>query len=535
VNFTPFRIRLLLFFLLYGLAANVFSQQLYLQLNNDLNSRYAEAVYTQISHFHTAVKPYKIANIPHFQAYDSTLYYRTYSKTLHYLNNRKLIKYQTQKFELWANPIFSSIWGPIMGTSVKGTEDFQHRQFDVGFSLSANYKSKLSAQFNFFYSDNKFPAHIMRRIDSTQTIPHYGHFYSDINERYSFFSLSGYVSYKPSPYFSFQLGKDKNFWGDGYRSLFLSDNAGDYPFLKTTVEFWKIKYTILYARLLDEDVFSEKRDLLGKFGVFHFLSYNVTKRLNINAFESIVWAQVDSTGTRGFDFNYLNPAVFFRPVEFSIGSSDNALLGAGFRYQITKNKHLYGQVILDEFVLNEVFSRKGWWANKYGFQLGYMSFNTFNINNLFFRLEYNGVRPFTYSHSNALRNYGHLWQPLAHPQGANFEELIAIIRLNRGRWILKNKLINTWYGDDGENENYGGNIYKPYETHEFDYGNKTRQGIATQLFYSETTLSYTINPKYHFQFELGYVSRWQKTDLQTTQFNYAFVGFRTLFYNSSEY
>ena len=54
-------------------------------------------------------------------------------------------------------------------------------------------------------------------------------------------------------------------------------------------------------------------------------------------------------GSRGFDVNYLNPIAMLRPIEFSVNSPDNVLVGLTLRYNILPKSYIYGQLILDEF------------------------------------------------------------------------------------------------------------------------------------------------------------------------------------------
>ena len=49
------------------------------------------------------------------------------------------------------------------------------------------------------------------------------------SDAYDYPVAEAYLSYTPSKYFNFQFGNGKNFIGDGYRSLFLSDVASPYP------------------------------------------------------------------------------------------------------------------------------------------------------------------------------------------------------------------------------------------------------------------------------------------------------------------
>ena len=62
-------------------------------------------------------------------------------------------------------------------------------------------------------------------------------------DSYDYPVAEGYLSYAPSKHFNIQLGHGKNFIGDGYRSLLLSDNSSPYPYLRLNTNFWKLKYT----------------------------------------------------------------------------------------------------------------------------------------------------------------------------------------------------------------------------------------------------------------------------------------------------
>ena len=89
--------------------------------------------------------------------------------------------------------------------------------------------------------------------------------------------------------------------------------------------------------------------------------------MNLSLFESVVWQDKDTLLNRGPDINYFNPFVFFRPVEYGIGSADNSLIGAGLKITIDKQFLIYSSFILDEFYLIEIRTRNGRWGNKYGF------------------------------------------------------------------------------------------------------------------------------------------------------------------------
>ena len=44
---------------------------------------------------------------------------------------------------------------------------------------------------------------------------------------------SGYINYNINSFFDIQLGHGKNFIGDGYRTMFISDNSFNYPYFES--------------------------------------------------------------------------------------------------------------------------------------------------------------------------------------------------------------------------------------------------------------------------------------------------------------
>ena len=212
-------------------------------------------------------------------------------------------------------------------------------------------------------------------------------------------NLLGRFSYTPNHIFNFQVGLDRNFIGEGNRSLFLSDYGKPYPFAQIRARFWHVEYLVMY-QFLKEDYNNTWR---SKYGATHYLSWNITKWLNAGIFETVVFQPNDTLLNRGYELEYLNPVIFYRPQEYALGSSDNVLLGASLTAR-WKQHTFYGQLILDEFLLSEIKAKSGWWANKYGAQLGAKGRFEFKKEKFFYRLEGNAVRPYTYAHLNALQN-----------------------------------------------------------------------------------------------------------------------------------
>jgi len=316
-------------------------------------------------------------------------------------------------------------------------------------------------------------------------------------DSYDYPLATGHVSYSPSEHFNLQLGHGKTFIGDGYRSLLMSDNASPYPYFKLNTTFWKLKYTNTWMSLRDvRPEVTERGSFKTKYVANHYLSYNITKRLNLGFFESVVW---ENDNDRGFDFNYLNPVIFYRAIEFSTGSrGGNALIGLTSKYKINDRVNAYGQLMIDEFSTSHIFGGENSYKNKIGYQLGLKYYDAFGLKNLFFQTEYNRVRPYTYSHHTINLNYGHNNQSLAHTLGANFWEAIAIARYQNGRIFGDAKFIWAKRGLDFDTPEdsffYGGDVYGTEDDRVSDLGNDLGQGNTTHFFHMELQAGYLINP-----------------------------------------
>ncbi len=489
---------IIIIFFIFVFVSSIYSQSLNIPLNNDLQFKYENEIYNSDSNFHTSIKPYLQSNIG-------------------------ITDYKNDSTNsIFTNGIVSPIINGIIGVS--------SYYAGVGFRIKSNIGSKFAFEINPNINWAIFPNYYNSRINEV-SIPHYGK-YSKPGKTYSFANFSGYLSYSPNNYFNFQLGKYKNFFGDGYRSLLLSDNSNSNWFLKGSVKIWKIKYIIIYNYFKDIDCNDNTFNLHDKYSTVHYLSWNIGKRINFNLFETVIWHGKDTSGYRGFDVNYLNPIIFFRPVEFSLGSPDNVVMGGGFKFKIAKSNHIYGQVLLDEFKLAELKAKSGWWGNKYGYQVGFKTYNLMNIKQLFWLVEYNRMRPFTFSHWSSLENWGNYYQALAHPLGSNFDEFVTLIKYPYKKFIFKTKAIYSRHGEDYnlsvDSTNYGGNIYRSYNDNSNEYGNNLLQGNLINLTQIDVSISYMIMPKWNLRFEVGIIYR----NIYNTSDFYYYGGIKTHIFNN---
>ncbi|MDX1444746.1 hypothetical protein [Lishizhenia sp.] len=288
------------------------------------------------------------------------------------------------------------------------------------------------------------------------------------------FDLDAVVSYSPNKIFNLQAGVGEFQLGNGQRSLLLSDVGKNYPYAALNTKVWKLKLLNLYQFFKENTTTGS----LNKYAATHYLSVDVTPNFELSLFETVVFQPTDTTWNRGYELEYLNPLLFFRPAEYGLGSSDNVLLGLNANYKL--GHHLiFGQFIIDDGAVTELLNRTRWWANKFGVQVGVKG-NLLN-DKLHYSTEVNAVRPFTYSHLNTTQNYGNRGFALAHPAGANFVESYTRVQYEYNETLMFNfTFMHLLRGGENDREDFssGTDPYQAYTERENEYGYTIANGGA---------------------------------------------------------
>jgi hypothetical protein len=359
-----------------------------------------------------------------------------------------------------------------------------------GVNVRGRIANKIGLAASIVDNQERDPFYVQGWEDKFQSVPGAGYYKNFKGTGYDYFDGRGYFTFNVTKYIDVAFGYDRNFIGNGYRSLFLSDFGNNTLFLKLNTRIWKFNYQNLFMELQQTEPRGPDRLLRKKYAAFHHLDVNVTKKLNIGLFEGVMFGRTDH-----FEFSYLNPIIFYRSIEQQNGSYDNSVAGIDFKLNMLKQVQLYGQFLLDEFNLEQVKNGNGWWANKWGLQLGAKYVNAFGIKNLDLQLEHNRVRPFTYSHGDSVANYTHYNQPLAHPLGANFSETIGILRYQPApKWTLLAKAMYWKQGLDTGGRSFGSNIFLPntIPPRQGDYGYEIVSGIESTTTFLSLLLSYEL-------------------------------------------
>jgi hypothetical protein len=505
------------FFIILLSIGNSWSQTVFAPLNKDyyqMLDRYEIRNGTISNAVHSSVRPYERKAIIEFVDslnMDSAKFSRADRFNLTYLQNdnwewstvnndsrkpifKKLYQkksdfYQvdTDGFDLHVSPVLY-----FQGGYESAFPDIHPTVNSRGLEVRGMINKKIG--FYTFATDNQvvFPGYVRVFLDSNNAVPNEGFHKTFKKYGSDFLTGRGYITFNVTKNIHLQFGHDKNFIGNGYRSLILSDFSSNYTFLKINTKVWKFNYMNLFAQMnagqTGADVYYPQ-----KYYAFHHLSFNFSKHVNIGLFESIVFGNRDSTRQGTFDLNYLNPIIFYRSLEQHLGSPDNAFIGMDYKINFLRHFSLYGQFIMDEFYIEDIRKGNGSFRNKFAIQTGLKYIDVAGIKNLDLQLESNIVRPYTYQHFDSYTNYTNYGQPLAHPMGASFNEKIVIVKYQPlGRLMLTGKIFYVNFGTDTSAVNYGGNISKDYRLRVSDFGNTIAQGVSNTLMYLGFTATYQL-------------------------------------------
>jgi hypothetical protein len=471
------------------------------QFDQKLNAE----LYSPTIREHTALKS-SFIDSARKPRYDSLMNYGADNKS-HDLLYRKLFNEHLIDYKGRGSAFYADVL-PEAGVGRDFAGKLTTSTLSLGLQLGGTIGKEFSYNVAGYQSNAVVPDYMATYIAQTGVVPGMASARTYGVNGYAWSYVTASVSFTPIKYLNIETGRDKNFIGDGYRSLLLSNYASPYPYFKLTGTLGNVKYMVMWTYMDDPAYTSQYGVERKKFGVFHYLDWNVTNRLSLGFFENIMGFYTDDNGAkRPFDFNYINPVIFLKPVNNASDDPDKSLLGLNGKYKISSGITVYGQFALNEFVSKDFFSNDGASDNKYAWQLGLRGAHLFGIENLTYLLENNNARPYTYSARSAIENYSESGESLAHPWGANFREVVGLLNYSYKRFDFSGEADYGRYGLDQSGLNYGKDIFQVYTSAVTSYGNYIGQGLTTNMFYLDGKVAYLLNPKYNLRIEFGGIYR----------------------------
>ena len=321
---------------------------------------------------------------------------------------------------------------PVIGASIGPTQRTDRDERDPSAPVYRNTRGfRTAGRLGHLYfearaTENQRRPAFYERDAASATAPRYGFVKRLGDDAYDYFTAEGGVGYRDR-FVDVRFARDRNQWGPGMGTLFLSNYAAPYDHLRIGAQAGPLHYTMAVARLTTPDRDSRGRDsvLPSKYAAFHRVSIEAG-RFQAEAFEAVVFQDDTLTGNRrGPEIGYLNPVIFYRAVESELGSGDNALIGLGAAVRPVDGVRLYGQVLIDEFVADRFFEDS--WVNKWGLLAG-AHIVDLGLPGLEARAEYARLRPYLYGHRSENSAYVHYNDVLGHPIGPNADDLSLFVR-----------------------------------------------------------------------------------------------------------
>jgi hypothetical protein len=518
-------------FLLTGLilftAQISWSQATYLPYSYQFDQKFDADIYSVNTSFHTSLKPFIIDSVI-LHKYNALMQVGVDSSRKGWvwrkLFNEHLFDEHTSEYTFFADYLPDLQVGHDFKNKDYSSTDLNTRGYQIGGTIGNKF---------YFYSSGyedqgKFDNYVHNYVSKVGMIPGEAYDRDALNSKTADWSyVTAIVSYTPIKQLNITLGEDKTFIGDGYRSLLLSDYAANYPLLRLTATLGPVQYMFMVANLEDKKLhgYDNYGNNRRKTAVFHYVDWNVTKRLSLGFFDALIAAGANDNGsvTHGFDVNYINPLLFSSSIGPSTPYKDNILNGFTGKYKIFDKSAVYAQLLLDRVGASDAPKNTG------GYQVGIRGADLFGVKNFNYLLEYNTVKPYTYASTQSISSYSDYSEPLGDPLGANFKETIVILDYSIGRFDFQGQLNYAAYGvDSTKTADYGKDFTKPIISANIP-GASTGQGISTHLYYAEGTVGFLINPKYNLRLELGGLYRMEKNSLATTRTELITFGLRSTF------
>lgn len=438
------------------------------------------------SSLHTGLKPYNhLSNDKYIYVSDTSIVFKYIKEDpaldLIFYNHLLDIKPAREKVRLTVDPILSYTRGRDLADTTGKKLSTNTR----GIIATASIGKDFYCESMFLENQSFFPDYLSAFAKSTLVVPGQGRHKTFKKTGFDYAMSSGFISYQPFKRLSIQTGHGKHKIGNGYRSLLLSDNVFNYPYLKVSHEWLKgrLSYTNIYAALMNLDSASIKptpnaeRLYQKKPAAFQYLSLNATKWLNISLFQGIIWEAGNEKNKQQLNWMYFNPLIFSQALDYGLSSRNNIIVGTDFRVKATNKLSFYGQFMLDELSTNK---------DAYGYQFGVSYYDVFGIPNLTWGAEYNYVTEGSYNSipgSRTNQSYSHYNQNLAYSPDFG-SEFITYIDYKFARFYT--------------------NIRQHYGVKNLENSN----GYSTS--FTRVTFNYLINPSYNLALFLGYDYRYQK-------------------------
>ncbi|MFQ6103405.1 MAG: capsule assembly Wzi family protein [Candidatus Glassbacteria bacterium] len=228
------------------------------------------------------------------------------------------------------------------------------------------------------------------------------------------------------------IGRTRRNLGPSPQSLLVSNNASSFDQIFFELDFGKVNFSFLTARLDDmheEDLSpaSESEDMDGipfqRYLSMHRLDVRPIPRLEIGIFEAVTYGGKG----RGLDFAFTNPFSLYFVVENASNKQANSFIGFDAYYRAGDNVGFFGQLLIDDVKLS-LFGKHIFWGdevepNEFAYLVGGEFTDPFDLKDTRVSAIYTKVTNYTYNSINAFERYTYEGKTLGPPEGNDFDRL----------------------------------------------------------------------------------------------------------------
>lgn len=335
-----------------------------------------------------------------------------------YTTKENFFHYDNENFFVAANPVLYT----QVGMGLKNSDPNTYINF-----RGAELRGRISNRIGFYtlLGDNQEkPFHNIHQWEQKyKSFPGYDYYRLLDNGTFDAFVGRGYFTVDVVPgYTQLAFGYDKQFIGNGIRSIIQSNESAASTFLRLKTNVGSFQIDNLFQELVaDHPGLGNDNRLPRKYYSFHQVSKNFGNKLNIALFENTVFGASNNSKVTN-----LLPSLIADKV-FNANKGDvKSSFGLQFKYLPVRSLQVYGQAMADNISLTK--SNTSFPSSTYAAQLGLKYFNAFTLSNLDIQVELNHITPFMYQSNDQSKNQTHYNQALAHNMGAGFTEVLGRLK-----------------------------------------------------------------------------------------------------------
>lgn len=350
-------------------------------------------------------------------------------------------------------------------------------------------------------------------VDSFSVVPQHNRAKPFRNHAYDVASVFGCFSYRVNKHTHISIFRDIVHIGYGYRSLFLSNQAAPRTFLRihTNQKFFAYDYLFdILQNVSLNGIINAPQSALGgfqnKYASHIFLRFFTPFGVELGIFESVIWAPF-TTAYNALHLKFFNPFPLSRTFYYGLNDKNNALLGCQLKVEPFPKLFIYSQYAVDQCDVQ---------MQRAAIQIGAKLKISESIS---FQTEYNRIGAYMYAHYDVLQSYSHYNQPLAHPLGANLNELLGRFRITKGNVTFLMMMSYVSGGKDNDYEQNGQNVYANPDVSGWKggmLGHLTK--TSDRLMFIDSRFYYTINPVAPYNLFCEWILQWN--NLHTFPFTY---------------